>query len=106
MLHCASTANVVRPLAFEAGGLAAAGAGVGVAQTQGCVCEPSSTGPPRAWLVMVTLANGLPRPWPLESATNVFGPLTSPVNTPRKACVISLPANDAFTFLPFRVSVT
>ena len=48
MLHCASIAKVDRPLAFDAGVLPDAGTGVGVAQIQGCVCEPSSTGPPRS----------------------------------------------------------
>ena len=47
MLHFASTAKVDRPLALDAGVLPDAGTAVGVAQIQGCVCEPSSMGPPR-----------------------------------------------------------
>ena len=46
MLHCASVAKVVNPLAFDAGVLPEAGTAAGVAQIQGWVCEPSSTGPP------------------------------------------------------------
>src|SRR5437773_10677417 len=63
MLHCASNADVDRPLAFDAGVLPDSATGVGVAQTHGWVCEPSSTGPPIAWLVMVSEARR-----PLESA--------------------------------------
>ena len=55
MLQAASTAVVVSPLAFDAGVLPLAGTGVGVAQTHGVVWLPSSTGPPRGWLVMVRL---------------------------------------------------
>jgi hypothetical protein len=47
MLHCASTANVVRPLALDAGVLPDAATGVGVAQIHGPACEPSRIGPPR-----------------------------------------------------------
>lgn len=46
ILHCASIAKVDRPLAFVAGVLPDSAVGVGVAQTQGVFCEPSSTGPP------------------------------------------------------------
>ena len=106
MLHCASTALVVRPLALEAGLLPASATGVGVAQTQGCVCEPSRTGPPRAWLVIFRLAHGRPLPWPLESATSVFSPTTRPVTTPRKVRALSSATNDAPTSVPFNVSVT
>src|SRR4029450_13624155 len=56
MLHCASSAKVDRPLALDAGVLPEAGSGVGVAQIQGCVCEPSRMGPPRTWLGSVRLA--------------------------------------------------
>ena len=66
-----------------------AGTGVGVAQIQGCVCEPSRTGPPRTWLVSVRLAHGRPLPLPLESATKVFSPGAMPVNTPRSMRVSS-----------------
>src|SRR5207237_5687354 len=83
MLHCASTANVVRPLAFDAGVLPEAGTAVGVAQIHGVVCEPSRTGPPIGWLVMVSEARGRPRPRPLESARNSFCRGTMPVSTPR-----------------------
>src|SRR2546427_10720111 len=78
MLHCASKAVVVRPLAFDAGVLPDSGTGVGVAQTQGWVCEPSSTGPPIAWLVMVSEARR-----PLESARKSLRPGTMPGSTPR-----------------------
>src|SRR5882724_9063441 len=62
MLHCASIANVVRPLGFDrikpvAGSLTV----VGVAQTHGVVCEPSSTGPPIGWLVITRRAARSPR---------------------------------------------
>ena len=40
MLHCASTAKVVSPLAFDAGVFPDSGTGVGVAQIHGVVCEP------------------------------------------------------------------
>src|SRR5882724_12218403 len=56
MLHCASKAVVVRPLAFDAGVLPDSGTGVGVAQIHGVVCEPSSTGPPIGWLVITRRA--------------------------------------------------
>src|SRR3954468_2392692 len=104
MLHCASTAKVVRPLAFDAGVLPDSATGVGVAQIQGVVCAPSSTGPPRGWLVMVRLAHGRPLPCPLESATKAFSPATRPRRTPRN--VPASATNDAPTSLPLRVSVT
>ena len=56
-----------------------AGTGVGVAQIQGCVCEPSRMGPPRTWFVIVRLAHGRPLPLPLASATKVFSPGAMPV---------------------------
>src|SRR5947209_1020871 len=62
MLHCASTAKVVRPLAFVAGVLPDAAVGAGVAQIQGWVCEPSNTGPPIGWLVIVSRARCPPSP--------------------------------------------
>src|SRR5713226_6095981 len=92
MLHwrvvSASYVNVERPLAFEAGVLPDSATGVGVAQTHGMVCEPSSTGPPRGWLVIVRLAKGRPLPRPLASATKRFSPTFRPVrggvSTPRR----------------------
>ena len=51
MLHCASVAVVVRPLALVAGELAVAAVGTGVAQIHGIDCEPSRTGPPLGWSV-------------------------------------------------------
>src|SRR5215831_2576526 len=90
MLHCASTAKVVSPLAFDAGVLPDAGTAVGVAQIQGCVWDPSSTGPPIGWFVMVRLARGRPLPLPFESAANSFSPFTSPVSTPR---IVRAPAS-------------
>src|SRR3982751_4509031 len=83
MLHCASTAKVESPLALEADVLRDAAPGVGVAQIHGCVCEPSSTGPPIGWLLIVSFARGRPLPWPFESASNSFDPTTSPVSRPR-----------------------
>src|SRR2546429_6291903 len=78
MLHCGSNAKVDRPLAFDSAPVAGSMAGVGVAQTHGWVCEPSSTGPPIAWLVMVSEARR-----PLESARKSLRPGTMPVSTPR-----------------------
>src|SRR2546430_11083569 len=74
MLHCGSNAKVDRPLAFDSAPVAGSMAGVGVAQTHGWVCEPSSTGPPIAWLVMVSEARR-----PLESATKSLRPCTMPI---------------------------
>src|SRR5437763_16972050 len=84
MLHCASTAKVVRPLAFVAGVLPDAAVGAGVAQIQGWVCEPSNTGPPIGWLVIVSRACGPPCPSPLASAANSLSPSTRSVTTPRR----------------------
>jgi hypothetical protein len=72
MLHFASTANVLRPLALDAGVLPDSATGVGVAQIHGWVCEPSRIGPPRTWLVIVRLAHGRPLPLPFESATRCW----------------------------------
>src|SRR5256886_15696266 len=85
MLHCASNAAVVRPLAFEAGVLPDSGTGVGVAQIQGVVCEPSSTGPPLGWVVITHHPIGGPvllgsQPTPRIRATPK--PLAASGNTP------------------------
>ena len=53
----ASTAVVDRPLALDAGVSPFWATGSGVAQIHGVVCDPSSTGPPRGWLVIVRLAS-------------------------------------------------
>ena len=106
MLHCASTAVVVRPLALDAGVLPDSATGAGVAQTQGVVCEPSSTGPPRGWLVIVRLAQGRPLPLPLASATNRLSPAVRPVSTPRSVRASASATKAASTLLPLSVSVT
>jgi len=106
MLHFASTAKVVKPLALEAGVLPDSATGVGVAQTHGCVCEPSRIGPPRTWFVIVRLAHGRPLPLPFESAISVFAPATMPVTTPRNVRALSSATNEPPTSVPFRVSVT
>src|SRR4029453_7841858 len=106
MLHFASTAKVDRPLALDAGVLPEAGTGVGVAQLQGWVCEPSSTGPPRTWLVSARLAHGRPLPLPLESATKVFSPGVMPVSTPRSVRLSSSATKSSPTSTPLSVSVT
>ncbi len=106
MLHCASTAKVVKPLAFDAGVLPDWGTGVGVAQIQGMVCDPSSTGPPRGWLVIVRLAKGRPLPRPLASASTRFSPSERPVSTPRRVRAAGSATNAASTFAPLSVSVT
>ena len=101
MLHCASKAVVVRPLAFDAGVLPDSGTGVGVAQTHGWVCEPSSTGPPIAWLVMVSEARR-----PLESARKSLRPGTMPVSTPRITRAVGSARNAPVTSRPLRDSRT
>jgi len=106
MLHCASTAKVVSPLAFDAGVFPNAATGVGVAQIHGWVCERRSTGPPRGWLVIVRLARGRPSPRPLASATKWFSPSRKPVSTPRNVRAFASATNDAPTFAPSSVSVT
>ena len=106
MLHFASTANVVRPLAFDPGVLPDSGTGVGVAQTHGCICVPSRTGPPRTWFVIVRLAHGRPLPLPFESATSVLAPGTRPVTTPRNVRAPSSATNALPTSAPFNISVT
>ena len=97
MLHWASTAKVVSPLAFDAGVLPDAATGVGVAQIHGAVWDPSSTGPPIGWLMIVRLARGRPLPLPFESATNSFSPFTSPVSTPRILRAAASVTKDAVT---------
>src|ERR1700716_2600545 len=106
MLHCASNANVVRPLAFDAGVSPEAGTGVGVAQTHGVVCEPSSTGPPIGWLVIVSEARGWPLPLPLASARNSLRPCTRPVSTPRMTRPLASARNAAVTSRPLRDRLT
>src|SRR5262245_53401983 len=106
MLHFASTAKLLRPLAFDAGVLPSAATGVGVAQIHGMVCEPSRIGPPRSWFVIVRLAHGRPRPWPLASATNRFLPGVKPSSTPRSVRAESSATNDDLTSAPLSVSIT
>src|SRR5712671_5054265 len=106
MLHCASRAEVVSPLALDAGVLPDWATGPGVAQIQGVVCEPSRTGPPRGWLVRVKLAQGRPLPRPLASATNRFSPTTRPRSTPRRVRASASGTNAPSTFAPLSVSVT
>ena len=83
-----------------------AGTGVGVAHTHGMACEPSRIGPPRTWFVIVRLAHGRPRPWPLASATNTFSPGSMPSSTPRKVRAESSATNDDLTSAPLSVSIT
>ena len=97
MLHFAPTANVVSPLAFDLGVLPDSATGVGVAQTQGVVCDPSSTGPPIGWLRIVRVARGRPLPLPFESARNSFSPTTSPLSTPRIVRAVASVTNAAVT---------
>src|SRR5438445_9952381 len=100
MLQCASIANVVRPLAFDAGVFPDAGTAVGVAQIHGVVCEPSSTGPPIGWLVILSRACGSPCPRPRASATNSLSPSTRPVTTPRRVRAAALVLNAPVTTRP------
>ena len=81
MLHCASKAVVVRPLAFDAGVLPDSGTGAGAAQIQGVVCEPSSTGPPIGWLVMTMLVV-LPGAWTVKRFCPTLKPVTNPMIRP------------------------
>src|ERR1044071_3220660 len=109
MLHCASMANVVRPLAFDAGVLPDWATAVGVAQIHGCACEPSSTGPPSGWLVMVSvtsLPSSLPLPLPLSSATRELRPTTSPVTSPRSVRAAALAVKDEVMSCPFSFTLT
>src|SRR5437899_5331006 len=103
MSHCGSAwnANVVRPLAFDAGVLPDSGTGVGVAQIHGVVCERSSTGPPIAWLVMMSETRR-----PLESARKSLRPGTMPVSTPRITRAVASARNVAVTSRPLRDSFT
>src|SRR5207237_10889441 len=79
-LHSASNANVVRPLAFEAGVLPDSASGTGVAQIHGVVCEPNSTGPPIGWFVITRRASRAP--W-LSPATKSLRPSTRALTSPR-----------------------
>jgi hypothetical protein len=106
MLHFASTANVVRPLALDAGVLPDSATGVGVAQTHGWVCEPSRIGPAAD---VVRDREARPRP-AVAVAVRVgdqrVGAGTRPVTTPRNVRALSSTTNDAPTSAPFNVSVT
>src|SRR2546428_1200285 len=102
MLHCASNANVVRPLAFDAGVLPDAGTGVGVAQIHGVVCEPRSTGPPIGWLVITRRASR--PPW-LSPAAKSLRPSTRPLTTPRSVRADALAVNAPVTAWPVRQSL-
>src|SRR3989441_2080674 len=103
MLHCASKAVVVRPLAFDAGVLPDSATGVGVAQIQGVVCEPSSTGPPIGWLVITRRAAG--PPW-VSPATRSFRPSTKPVSRPRITRAVGSARNAPVTSRPLSDSRT
>src|SRR5688500_2602345 len=107
ILHCASTANVGKPLPLVATGTDGDwGIAVGVAQTYGVICVPARTGPPIGWLVMVSDAFGRPRPLPLASATNSFSPTRRPVSTPRMVRAAASVRKCAVTSWPLRSSVT
>ena len=80
MVHCASVAGVVRPLALVAGELAVAAVGTGVAQIHGDDCEPSRIGPPFGWLV--TTMRALLKPPFVELAVMLFAPFLRPVTRP------------------------
>src|SRR3954470_11865111 len=80
MLHCASVAAVERPLALVAGELAVAAVGTGVAQIQGAVCVPSSTGPPTAWFVIASCAP--PKLLFVELTVIVLAPSLRPLTRP------------------------
>src|SRR6266478_1711836 len=97
MLHCASTAKVVRPLAFVAGVLPDAAVGAGVAQIQGVVCDPSSTGPPIGWFVVTRRASR--PPW-LSPAAKSLRPSTRPPTTPRSVRAAALAVNAPVTSWP------
>src|SRR5229473_1508903 len=103
MLHCASTAKVVRPLAFDAGVLPDAGTGVGVAQIHGVVCEPSSTGPPIGWFVITRRASR--PPW-LSPALKSLRPSTRPLTSPRSVRAAALAVNAPVTSWPLSDSRT
>src|SRR5258706_2752936 len=103
MLHCASTAKVVRPLAFVAGVLPDAAVGWGVAQIQGWVCEPSSTGPPIGWFVITRRASR--PPWPSPAAKSLR-PSTRPLTTPRSVRAAALAVNAPVTSWPLSDSRT
>src|SRR5438105_3882050 len=80
--------------------------GAGVAQIQGWVCEPSNTGPPIGWLVIVSRACGPPCPSPLASAANSLSPSTRSVTTPRRVRAAALPLNAAVTSRPLSRKLT
>src|SRR5690242_7965883 len=80
MLHCASVAVVVRPLALVAGELAVAAVGTGVAQIQGIVCDANRIGPPFGWFV--TVRRALPKLPSLALAVIVLAPSLRPVTRP------------------------
>src|SRR6267378_2976192 len=103
MLHCASIASVVRPLAFEAGVLPDSATGVGVAQIHGVVCEPSSTGPPIGWFVITRRASRPPR---LSPAAKSLRPSTRPLTTPRSVRADALAVNAPVTSWPLSESLT
>src|SRR6267378_4323392 len=103
MLHCASNANVVRPLAFDAGVLPDWATGVGVAQIHGVVCEPSSTGPPIGWLVITRRASR--PPW-LSPATKSLRPARRPLTSPRSVRAAALALNAPVTSRSFSDSRT
>src|SRR6266849_739242 len=78
MLHCASIALVLKPLALVAGVVEVAGCAIGVAQIQGRICVPENTGPPIGWLLIVRYA-----PFFLVGlAVTTLLPLDRPVITP------------------------
>src|SRR5471032_2736196 len=98
MLHCASVAVVVRPLALVLGVLPASAVSAGVAQIHGVVWVLNSTGPPIGWLVTVIFA---PTKLPLaDFAVTTLAPTFSPVTAPSvrplarvlKADVTSVPS--------------
>ena len=104
MLHCASLAAVLKPLAFVPGVLPTSAVGTGVAQTYGVICEPSSTGPPTGWLVTTSRA---PANEPsLAVALTLFAPVFKPPTRPMvrpslpvtKAGLASTPSTSTFSF--------
>src|SRR5882762_10671864 len=103
MLHCASKAVVGRPLAFDAGVLPDWATGAGVAQIQGVVCEPSSTGPPIGWFVITRRASRPPR---LSPATRSLRPSTRPRTSPRSVRAAALAVNAPVTSWPLSDSRT
>src|SRR5919107_1826883 len=80
MLHCASVAAVDKPLGLVAGLTPEAATGTGVAQTNGVICEPSSTGPPFGWLLITSRAPV--KAFVVDVAVIVLLPFFSPVTRP------------------------